>query len=129
MTEEVAVEAGREAVVLHIRGERIELQPGEAFLVGEALSRIGDEVAVNIGRPLPLPRGGDRCEPSQGEKAGQGFVVFGGYVFDKCPPRPRPARGFTPEDLDFLHGGRVKVIGDPGNLDWEPIAGGFRARY
>ncbi len=125
VTETVAVGATKETVTLYIRGEAVELQPGEAYLLGEMLSRVGDDVAATMGRELPLPSGGDRCEPPQG---GQGVAVMNGWAFDKCPPRPRPPRGFAADELDFLLGGRIKVIEAPPSLDWEPTVGGFRAR-
>lgn len=125
VTETVGVEAADESVVLHIDGRSFELRPGEAYMIGQVLSRIGDDVAATVGRPLPLPGGGDRCEPPQG---GEGVTLIGGFVYDKCPPRPLPPR-VAARDLDALLGRAAKVLEAPDGLPWERIPGGFRAPF
>ena len=123
------VSAAERSVVLHVEGQAFRIPAGEAYLLGQTMSRaaydVMDEKAAGVIRP---PKGGDRCVPS----GGSGATASGGVATDKCPPPPLPPR-FSVEELHvLLHDSferGVEILEVPEYADWQPIAGGFYASF
>ena len=125
ITDRVSVAVDGETVLLRIEGQTFALGAGEAYLVGQVVSRVGfealpEKLAASFG-------GGDRCEPpppgAAARRAGERY--FGG----KCPPPPPPPIFDTVKFQRELLGSTVEVVEVPKGLDWQFVPGGFTAPF
>ena len=125
VTENAAVRAAGEAVLLRINGETVELSVGEAYLIGEALTRVGYDAMDLKTQEALAPTGGPRCsEPPPGS----GVTAIAGRMFKRCPPPPPPP--FMEIDLlERLIGTSTKIVEAPEDAQWERIPGGLVSEF
>jgi len=126
ITEDTAVRASGETVLLRIQGETFEMTAGQAYLIGEALTRTGfDTLDGGLQEVLAEGPGGRRCEEPF---PGVAVTAIEGRLFKRCPPPPPPPF-LNIEVLDILLDGAADVTEAPEGIEWWAIPGGFVAEY
>lgn len=126
ISEEMLLHVDGDMLVLEVNGKTLQFTAGQAYLVGQALSRAGyDTMDGKLAAGIRPPKGGDRCEPPP---AGSAVVVVNGtfYGGGGCPPPPPPFM-MTPDLLNGLLGGRVEITEAPKHAVWTLQPGGFTA--
>lgn len=124
VNESAAVRASGETVLLHINGKTVEMSAGEAYLIGEALTRVGYDT-LSEGLQAQVGPTGKRCEPPT---EGEGVTAIDGRMYKRCPPPPPPPF-FKASVLDELFQGSVEVTEAPQDAEWRTIPGGMYAEF
>ena len=125
VTDAVSVAVEGETVLLLIDGKPVPFEAGEAYVVGQILSRAGFEaLPEKVAAGFPPPSGGDRCDPPP---PGSAVRAVGGRFFGgDCPPPPPPPIFFErPDFQQRVLGESVEVVEAPKGLDWFEVPGGF----
>ena len=121
---DAAVRATGETVMLRVNGQTIEMEAGQAYLIGEALTRASyDVLPSGLQEGISIERRpGVRCYPSEG------FAVLhdDGRMTKRCPPPP-PRYTFGEDVYAELLGRGGRLIEVPEGVEWRQVPGGFVA--
>lgn len=123
VNENAAVRASGETVLLRINGDTVEMTAGQAYLIGEALTRAGYDTMSSGLQEALAPRGGKRCDPP---KPGTAVTAIDGRMYKRCPPPPPPPF-LELSVLDVMLDGTAEIVEAPEDAEWQTTAGGLFA--